>query len=54
MSRFTVNDVLEKVWDHSGDEDDDFSGSEDSESDDDYVSENEDSESDGSESSNNS
>lgn len=51
MSRFTVNDVLERVWDHSGDEDDDFSGSEDSESDDDYVSENEDSESDGFESS---
>ena len=41
MSRLTVNDVLERVWDDSGDEED-FSGSEDVESDDDYD-ENEDS-----------
>lgn len=50
MSRFTVNEVLERVWADSSDEED-FSGSEDGESDDDYVLENEDSESDGSESS---
>lgn len=36
MSRLTVNDVLERVWDDSGDEDD-FSGSEEGENDD-YVS----------------
>jgi len=39
ISRLTVNDVLERVWDDSGDEED-FSGSEDGESDDDYISEN--------------
>lgn len=50
MSRLTVNNVLERVWDDSGDEDD-FSGSEDGENDDDYVSESDDTESDGSDSS---
>jgi len=39
ISRLTVNDVLERVWDDSGDEED-FSGLEDGESDDDYISEN--------------
>ena len=44
MSRLTVNDVLVRVWDDSGNEED-FSGSQDGETDDDCVYENEDSES---------
>ena len=41
MSRYTVNDVLESIWDVSGNKED-ISDSEDSEGDNDYMSENED------------